>query len=182
MNNNFELLNAEGLDESISNTMGLEYSDFCCGADGQTAPSGEGKPKIDPALIAQGAATLGGIIKNISANRKPTDEELFARCDKKPGILAGKKKKEKWEKCKNDFYAEKSKAADAELEKQRLIAQQEQIRLEQQRLGAMASKDSGKSSDDKFLGMPKAVGITVAIVGGIAVLVGGFFLVKKLRK
>jgi uncharacterized protein YneF (UPF0154 family) len=30
--------------------------------------------------------------------------------------------------------------------------------------------------------MPKAVGITVTIVGGLAILVGGFFLVKKMAK
>ena len=34
----------------------------------------------------------------------------------------------------------------------------------------------------KFLGMPKAIGITVAVVGGLALVVGGIFLVKKLRK
>ena len=45
--------------------------------------------------------------------------------------------------------------------------------------------DDGKGSeklDDTFLGMPKAIGITVAIVSGLALVVGGIFLVKKLRK
>lgn len=35
--------------------------------------------------------------------------------------------------------------------------------------------------DDKFLGMPKTVGIAVTVVGGLAILVGGFFLIKKFR-
>lgn len=39
-----------------------------------------------------------------------------------------------------------------------------------------------KEGGDKFLGMPKTVGITVAVVGGLALIVGGIFLVKKLRK
>jgi hypothetical protein len=39
-----------------------------------------------------------------------------------------------------------------------------------------------KTINDKFLGMPKAIGITVAVVGGLALVVGGIFLVKKLRK
>jgi hypothetical protein len=30
--------------------------------------------------------------------------------------------------------------------------------------------------------MPKAIGITVAVVGGLALIVGGIFLVKKIRK
>ena len=37
-------------------------------------------------------------------------------------------------------------------------------------------------NDDKFLGMPKAVGITVTVVGALALIIGGIFLVKKLRK
>ena len=34
----------------------------------------------------------------------------------------------------------------------------------------------------KFLGMPKKVGVTVAIVGGLALLVGGFLLIRKINK
>jgi hypothetical protein len=43
-------------------------------------------------------------------------------------------------------------------------------------------EDDSDDAEDKFLGMPKAIGITVAIVGGLALIVGGIFLVKKLRK
>lgn len=35
------------------------------------------------------------------------------------------------------------------------------------------------TTSEKFLGMPKKVGVTVAIVGGLAVLVGGFLLYKR---
>jgi hypothetical protein len=35
---------------------------------------------------------------------------------------------------------------------------------------------------DKFLGMPRKVGITVTIVGGLALIIGGILLVKKLKK
>lgn len=38
------------------------------------------------------------------------------------------------------------------------------------------------ASSDKFLGMPKTIGITVTIVGGLALIVGGILLVKKLKK
>ena len=34
----------------------------------------------------------------------------------------------------------------------------------------------------KFLGMPRKVGITVTIVGGLALLVGGILLVRKMKK
>lgn len=43
-------------------------------------------------------------------------------------------------------------------------------------------KDLTKKSNNKFLGMPKAVGITVVVVGGLALLVGGYFLIKKMKK
>ena len=42
--------------------------------------------------------------------------------------------------------------------------------------------ETEESSADKFLGMPKKVGIAVVAVGGLALLVGGFFLIKKMRK
>lgn len=35
---------------------------------------------------------------------------------------------------------------------------------------------------DKFLGMPKTIGITVTIVGGLALIIGGILLVRKLKK
>jgi hypothetical protein len=44
------------------------------------------------------------------------------------------------------------------------------------------SQQRGDDGGDKFLGMPKAVGITVTVVGALALIVGGIFLVKKLRK
>lgn len=37
-------------------------------------------------------------------------------------------------------------------------------------------------TDDKFLGMPRKVGIAVAVIGGLALVVGGVMLVKKMRK
>jgi hypothetical protein len=39
-----------------------------------------------------------------------------------------------------------------------------------------------KTDNKKFLGMPKAVGITVVIVGGLALIVGGYFAYKKFSK
>jgi uncharacterized membrane protein len=44
-------------------------------------------------------------------------------------------------------------------------------------------KGEGESEGgEKFLGMPKKVGITVVVVGGLALLVGGYFLIKKMNK
>ena len=44
------------------------------------------------------------------------------------------------------------------------------------------AKTTETKDNKKFLGMPKAVGITVVAVGGLALLVGGYFLIKKMRK
>ena len=41
---------------------------------------------------------------------------------------------------------------------------------------------SDAEDEGTFLGMPKAVGITVAVVGGLALIVGSIFLVKKFKK
>ena len=49
----------------------------------------------------------------------------------------------------------------------------------QKQLEELEKENSGES---KFLGMPKPVGITVAVVGGLAILIGGFLLIKKLTK
>lgn len=50
--------------------------------------------------------------------------------------------------------------------------------------GQDSKEDEDKEDEggDKFLGMPKAIGITVVAVGGLALLVGGYFLIKKMRK
>ena len=53
--------------------------------------------------------------------------------------------------------------------------------------GQDTKEEEGEKTDtdktgDKFLGMPKAVGITVVAVGGLALLIGGYFLIKKMRK
>lgn len=39
-----------------------------------------------------------------------------------------------------------------------------------------------ESKYSKFLGMPKPIGITVAVVGGLALIIGGFLLIQKLKK
>jgi hypothetical protein len=48
--------------------------------------------------------------------------------------------------------------------------------------GDETAKKADGTDGEKFLGMPKAVGITVVAVGGLALLVGGYFLIKKMRK
>lgn len=48
--------------------------------------------------------------------------------------------------------------------------------------GTTTINDDKSKEKDKFLGMPKAVGITVAVVGGLALIAGGIFIVKKMNK
>jgi len=51
---------------------------------------------------------------------------------------------------------------------------------EQQKL--LEDLEKEKNVEDTFLGMPKPVGITVAIVGGLLLIFGGYKLVKHLNK
>jgi hypothetical protein len=204
MQDNFELSNAEGLDESISSAMGLEeQSNFCCGANGyyyntngEGAGAGAGAgagtgtggaaPKLDPEKIKQGVQLAAGILSGIQSKRSTGEADIDAICGKKP--LFGKEKKARYQKCVEDAQKRKIeaplKAQELELESKRLQAQMEQTRLEQQRLAGSGSGsgDTDTDKDKKFLGMPKAVGITVAVVGGLALIVGGIFLVRKMRK
>ena len=43
------------------------------------------------------------------------------------------------------------------------------------------SNFTGDKDEKKFLGMPRAVGITVAVVGGLALIVGGMAIIKKMN-
>lgn len=45
-----------------------------------------------------------------------------------------------------------------------------------------AEIDKAAAADEKFLWMPKPIGITVAVVGGLGVLIGGFFLIRHFVK
>lgn len=45
-----------------------------------------------------------------------------------------------------------------------------------------SDKRVAEESNDKILGMPKPLGITVAIIGSLALVVGGFFFIKKIAK
>ena len=81
--------------------------------------------------------------------------------------------------------AEKSKSAAAEA-----TARGKEAEARTAEAKAAEAKTSSESESsrlaappaDIFLGMPKAVGITVVAVGGLALLVGGYFLIKKMKK
>jgi hypothetical protein len=71
----------------------------------QFAQSEKGKAAIE------GAKTLFQVGKNIRKRRNP-DEEVLEKCGKKP--LVGKKKKEAWEKCRQQTLAARAAALAAE--------------------------------------------------------------------
>jgi hypothetical protein len=137
---------------------------------------------------------LGGLFRN----RKTKKEIRGITGCKKPVLNVGKKKKE-YEKCLSDYKsAQANKEKELEDAKRKLAssssssaaelaAAKKELEAKEQELLASksaVSKTSEKTETegDKFLGMPKAVGITVTVVGALALIVGGIFLVKKLRK
>jgi hypothetical protein len=142
-------------------------------------------------LISRGVgfASKGvGKIAESSAKKDSRKDEVARliqfNCGKKRKIWFSKSKKTKWEDCsrkvqeKYDLEKSKDRESNSELERQK-------SELEKQK-AELGKKEEIPTENiqvsDKFLGMPKAVGITVAIVGGLALVVGGIFLVKKLRK
>ena len=192
---NLELSNIGGLDESICNAIGmnnnLEYSNLINEnlLDGLTENTG----------LLSAADGMEDTYSN--ANYTPTSADIQAGADltstivkataskpdasgcKKPSMGESFFNRGKWSRYKdcvknaNDL-AEKANAAERER------TEQQRLKVEQARLGLEQLKRSRENSEssDKFLGMPKAVGITVTVVGGLALIVGGIFLVKKLRK
>jgi hypothetical protein len=161
---NLELLNANGLDESILNT----YSS-CCGIDGDDYSNGEGITPEQAKQAADLALKGAEIVKGLKKPKTDFETELKAVCGRKPIKLLslgkkGKEKVKKYEACAAKFNAQKNAPASAPAP------------------SPLIERLPAPKEEEKFLGMPKAVGITVTIVGGLALLVGGFFLVKKLRK
>jgi hypothetical protein len=141
--------------------------------------------------LAQGAGGIAQARATKEASKSDIQKLIETSCGgKRPKILP--KKKREWDACAKRVQDEENrKNAEArkqelELEKQKLQTQAQvaQSQVEQQRLASdqqrLAVSDTG--SGDKFLGMPKAVGITVAVVGGLALIVGGILIVRKLRK
>jgi uncharacterized membrane protein len=101
---------------------------------------------------------MGAILKGFAKDNGATDQQIANIPEKEvsaPPIPSDPKELEK--------LVEKSEATDD---------------------GEKSAKEisSENISSDKFLGMPKAVGITVVAVGGLALLVGGYFLIKKMKK
>ncbi len=107
---------------------------------------------------AAGFGAMGAILKGFAKDNGATDQQIANIPEKEvsaPPIPTDPKELEK--------LVEKSEATDD---------------------GEKSAKEisSENISSDKFLGMPKAVGITVVAVGGLALLVGGYFLIKKMKK
>jgi hypothetical protein len=185
--NNLELSNIEGLDESICNAIGmnnnLEYSNLINEnlLDGLTENTsllnadGDGGNKITPEQAAQ----IGKVVIDIGKALAPKADS--AGC-KKPVLPESFYNHGKWNTYKDCLRnAQEAKQAAIKAEQDRIALEQERLLQSQQSQQSQkgASDDDG---GDKFLGMPKAVGITVTVVGGLALIVGGIFLVKKLRK
>jgi hypothetical protein len=186
--NNLELSNIGGLDESICNAIGmnnnLEYSnlineDLLNGLTENTSllNADGGGNTITPEQAAQ----IGKAAIDIGKALAPKADGDGC---KKPVLPESFLNRGKWSTYKDCLRnAQEAKQAATKAEQDRIDLERE--RLERERL-LQQSQQSQRASDDdggdKFLGMPKAVGITVTVVGGLALIVGGIFLVKKLRK
>jgi hypothetical protein len=192
--NNLELSNIGGLDESICNAIGIdnnEYSNLINEnlLDGLTENtsllSANGEEEYSYVTItpeqAQQAAQIAKVGIEIGKSLAPKADS--AGC-KKPALPESFLNRGKWSTYKDCLRdAKAAKQAEAKAEQDRISLERERL-AQQQMQQSQQSQQRGSSDDggDKFLGMPKAVGITVTVVGALALIVGGIFLVKKLRK
>ncbi len=170
--NNSDLLNSEKLDESVSNLINESL------LDGLT----ENTSLLNVCGDEFSYATAKKDLEKLSGCKKPAAPIL--------GVLTGgisninyKKRKKAYEDCMKNYKAsleaQKKEVAASTQRKEEVEAELNRVKSE---LENSAERTGGRVVTDTFLGMPKAVGITVAIVGGLALLVGGVVLVKKLRK
>lgn len=196
--NNLELTNANQLEEGLVDSLGVNNDNYsyCCGADGtyyyadatpttSTATSTTEKKgfTLDADKIQKGIQLGTALLGKIQQGRTSGDAEIDTVCGQKPACLfgggCGDRKKE-WQRCVDNQKTKSQNVATSnqnfQLEQQRLQNELEQKKIEQARLA------QPQGGGDKFLGMPKAVGITVTVVGGLALLVGGFLIIKKIRK
>lgn len=184
--NNLDVQLYNDLDESVLNAIGMtdnfEYSsNFCCGADGDFSNSDGGTaqgPRVSSENI-QSALQIGSALVQAGQQSRaakvaagiPTRREIKARCGRKP-VLPGKRKRQ-WKQCRDGFVAERAKAAT----------------------GAGTTPPpppppppaddaarSGQEGGGTFLGMPKGVGIAVAVLGGLALVAGSIYLVRRIKK
>jgi hypothetical protein len=176
MNQNFELSNVNGLDDSICNAIGIDNNQYSnminenlldgltentslLGADG--VEDRYSNYTLTSADVQAGAALVGTIAQ--AAASKPD-----ASGCKKPSMQESFLNRGKWSKYKdcvknaNDL-AEKANAAERErTEQQRLKVEQAKLALQQ-----LNTSRVNREADGKILGMPKglAIGLGVAILG-----------------
>ena len=178
-----DLSNVDGLDESIQN----QYSG-CCGADGDNetysgndaTTTGGGSSNVDYAKLATDVIGLGTQVAGaVKANQQSqvgagiTKKELKSVCGRKPIF---KKKKARWQECADKYIASKNVQNKAP-ETPSPSAQEVQNEINALKL---AQKEREKAN--KFLGMPKGLGIAVAVLGGLALVIGGIVVVRKMNK
>lgn len=177
-----DLSNVDGLDESIQN----QYSG-CCGVDGEAysnnngasaGASAGGGSNVDYAKLATQVIGLGTQVAGaVKANQQSqvgagiTKKELKTVCGRKKW---GKKNKARWQECADKYIASKNVQSP---ETSSPSAQEVQDKIDALKL---AQKEREKAN--KFLGMPKGLGIAVAVLGGLALVVGGIIVVRKMNK
>lgn len=135
---------------------------------------------------AQGVGMVATAKATKEASKLDIQKLVELNCGGKRRKIWGKKRKAKWDECAKKVQDSAEKKSQAELDATIKLKEAEinakmqetetNARLREAELGAKTTEG------DKFLGMPKAVGITVTVIGGLALIVGGIFLVKKLRK
>lgn len=186
--NDFDLSNADALDESVANAIGMndsfQYSS-CCGADGQSNftneslldgltentsllnAEGGGESKVSPEMIQAGIGATTAIVAGIQASKASPSgqakQDLKNACGRKPLF---KKKKAKWQECVNEYMKSKQ------------VAQTPVAPVAPPVDYSQRNMRSGDDSDGKILGMPKGLAIGLGVVLALGLT---FVAVKVVR-
>ena len=124
---------------------------------------------VSPEMAQAGVALAAGLISKVGNRpRNPTKDEIKGACGRKPLLL--KKKKDAYQSCVNNYLKSKSSASSNQ-------QSYTPTSSTEQRLYNPAYVPPTEKK--KFLGMPKAVGIAVVVLGVAAIGFGVYKFIKK---
>jgi hypothetical protein len=195
MNKNLDLSNANGLDNSFLNFIPFGSQPTPPSVPSWVIGSRPTSPSVPSWVIGSRPTSPSVPSWVIGSQPQSSSMPSIFKTPQQVQMENMKAKAEAEAKAKSEADAKAKAEADAkakaEAEKQKDTLDLSKLVSETSTTPSTATKDSTKTTSvetkiednqpKKFLGMPRKVGITLTIVGSLALIVGGIVLVKKLR-
>lgn len=166
--------NSEDFYSYITPDMNIYYGDdgsVYCNVEGEENPDTETEEIPDEEEQKKGLKAFFAFILNIF-KREKADENPFQEGTTESNDFTTDNKED-----------EGNKPAESEENNEVISNLLDNAKTDESTGGGVAVGEGvGEQSGDKFLGMPRKVGITVAVVGGIALIIGGVMIARKMKK